>query len=143
MAEEKEEKKAPDTKDAKEPQAAKEAKKEKAKPAEAKAAEVKTAEGKPAEAKKRKLVKGRHHSAIKRHRQSLKRAVQNRATLSAMKTAVKKVHQAVTSKDKGLAQTQLKTAMSLLHRAASHGVIHHRNASRQIARLSQRIAKAA
>lgn len=99
-------------------------------------ADEKPAAGAPGEAKKRKLVKGRHKSAIKRHRQSLKRAERNQAVVSSVRTAMKKVKQAVASKDAAQIQTSLRTAMSLLHRAAAKGIIHHQNASRHIARLS-------
>lgn len=120
---------------------AEEKKAEEKKAPEKKAAAAKPAtEAKPEEAKKRKLIKGRHHSAIKRHRQSLKRATRNQSVHSAVKTAMKKVHQAVVSKNANLAQSSLRTAMSLLHHAASQGIIHHRNASRHVARLSSLVA---
>lgn len=99
-------------------------------------AEEKPATAAAGEAKKRKVPKGRHLSAIKRHRQSLKRADRNQTALSAVKTAIKKVKQAVVAKDAARIQTSLRTAMSLLHRAASKGILHHRNAARHIARLS-------
>jgi small subunit ribosomal protein S20 len=88
------------------------------------------------EAKKRKLVKGRHKSAIKRHRQSLKRAERNQSAFSSVRTAMKKVKQAVASKDAAQIRETLRSAMSLLHKASSKGLIHSRNASRQISRLS-------
>lgn len=91
-------------------------------------------------AKKRKVPKGRHLSAIKRHRQSVKRAVLNRTARSATRTSVKKVLQAVQKKDAALAQSLLKQAASHLHRAASKGYLHARNASRHIGRLSSLVA---
>lgn len=96
------------------------------------------AEEKPAAgaAKKRKVPKGRHLSAIKRHRQSVKRAKRNQTARSATRTSVKKVLQAVQKKDAPLAQSLLKQAISHLHRAASKGYLHTRNASRHIGRLS-------
>lgn len=85
------------------------------------------AEAKPAEAKKRKLVKGRHASAIKRHHQSVKRGERNRKVLSVIRSTIKKVRDG---------RAPLREAVSVLHRAASRGVLHPRNASRHISRLA-------
>jgi small subunit ribosomal protein S20 len=90
---------------------------------------------------KRKVPKGRHLSAIKRHRQSLRRQERNIVARSSMRTAVKKVMQAVEKKDATLAKDLLKQAMSQLHRAASKGLVHYRNAARHISRLSSMVAK--
>jgi small subunit ribosomal protein S20 len=98
------------------------------------------AEEKAAADKKTKLPKGRHRSAIKRHRQNLKRAEQNRTVHSTLRTAIKKVKQAVEAKDTALAQTSLRTAMSLLHKAGQKGMIHRGNASRHIGRLSSLVS---
>ncbi len=95
------------------------------------------ADSKKTEAKKRKLVKGRHKSAIKRHRQSVKRAEQNLTVVSYLKTISKRVHQAVQKKDANLAKEALKLAMSTFDKAAAKGVVRRQNASRHIARLSK------
>lgn len=92
---------------------------------------------KPAgEAKKRKLVKGRHRSAIKRQRQNLKRAAANLGVRSRIKGTIKKVLSAAQNKDKNLAQTLLREANSLLFKAARKQIIHPRNAARHLAKLS-------
>lgn len=101
-------------------------------------AEEKAAEGK--DAKKTKLPKGRHRSAIKRHRQSLKREEANQAVFSSIKTAIKKVRSAVTAKDKPRAEIELRSVMSLLHRAGRKNIIHWKNADRHIARLSSLVS---
>ncbi len=93
------------------------------------------------EGPKRKVPKGRHLSAIKRHRQSLKRNEQNVVMRSATRTAMKRVVQAVEKKDAALAKTLLKNAMSQLNKAASKGIIHRGHASRHIGRLSSLVAK--
>lgn len=101
------------------------------------------ADEKPAaEGVKRKLPKGRHVSAIKRHRQNLKRAEANRTTLSIIRTAVKRVSQAIAKKDVPQIQASLRIAVSQLHKAAARGLIKGRNASRHIARLSSLAAHA-
>ena len=89
-----------------------------------------------AEAKKRKLVKGRHRAAIKRQRQNRKRARRNRRALSAIPPAVKKLKAAILKKDRTTAQELLRQATSLFHKAARKRMVHARNASRHIARLS-------
>lgn len=99
------------------------------------------AETKAGEAKKRKLVKGRHKSAIKRHRQGVKRAARNDRDLRKVRAAVKKVRACLVRKDKSAAQTAFTEANSLLDRAAASGILHRRNASRHISRLASALAQ--
>ena len=82
-----------------------------------------------------------HKSAIKRHKQSIKRAERNRAVKTRVKNVVKAVRVAVEQKDKELALTNFKAATSVLDKAATKGVIHKRNAARRISRLSLAISK--
>lgn len=83
-----------------------------------------------------KLPKGRHHSQIKRERQSIKRHTRNVSLRSEVKTYIKKVKDAVIQKDKKLAAELLKEASRMIQKTASKGVLHARNASRKISRLS-------
>lgn len=78
-----------------------------------------------------------HPSAIKRHRQSERRAQRNQAERSRVRSAVKKVRAVTTGSDSGAAQEELKAAAKVLQKAASKGVIHRNNASRRIARLAR------
>ena len=80
-------------------------------------------------------------SAIKRHRQSLKRAARNRAMKTRVRNTVKAVRAAVQLKDKDQAMALLGTASSILDKAATKGVIHWKNASRNISRLSKAISQ--
>ncbi|GFM33976.1 30S ribosomal protein S20 [Desulfovibrio subterraneus] len=82
-----------------------------------------------------------HKSAIKRHRQSLKRAARNRAMKTRVRNTVKAVRAAVQLKDKDQAMALLGTASSILDKAATKGVIHWKNASRNISRLSKAISQ--
>lgn len=95
------------------------------------------ADAKTTEAKKRKLVKGRHRSAIKRHRQNLKRQERNLAVVTLLKTVSKRIHHAIQKKDAALAKEALRFAMSTFDKAAAKGVVRRENASRHIARLSK------
>ncbi|GFM35556.1 30S ribosomal protein S20 [Desulfovibrio psychrotolerans] len=84
-----------------------------------------------------------HKSAIKRHRQSLKRATRNRAMKTRVRNTVKAVRTAILQKDKDQAQVLLGTANSVLDKAAGKGVIHWRMAARSISRLSKAVAEIA
>ena len=80
-----------------------------------------------------------HKSAMKRHRQSLKRNARNRVLKTRIKNTLKSVRQAVEDKDQEKALAALTEATSVLDRAASKKVIHKRNASRRIARLQRAV----
>jgi small subunit ribosomal protein S20 len=80
-------------------------------------------------------------SAEKRHRQSLKRRARNLHWRSTVKTAVKKAREAVSAKDPK-AKELIVAAERTLKKAASKGVVHARNASRHVARLTKSLAAA-
>jgi len=86
--------------------------------------------------KKRKLVKGRHKSQIKRNRQNAKRHERNVSAKSLVKTVIKKVRAAVSEKNKNLAEQVLKEASKTIQKSVSKGILHRQNASRKISRLS-------
>ncbi len=78
-----------------------------------------------------------HPSAVKRHRQSERRAQRNQAERSRVRGAVKKARAVATGGDADAAQSELKAASKVLQKAASKGVIHRNNASRRISRLAR------
>ncbi len=82
-----------------------------------------------------------HKSALKRIRQNRKRYERNRRVKSTMRTAIKKVHLAIAQKD-GAAQAALRSAISLIDKAATKGIIHHNTAARNVSRLTLRVNKA-
>ena len=82
-----------------------------------------------------------HKSALKRHRQSLKRQARNRAVSTRVKNVVKAVRQAVEANDVEKAQAALLVATSVLDKAATKKVIHRRQAARRISRLSVAVNK--
>jgi small subunit ribosomal protein S20 len=86
-----------------------------------------------------KLKTGRHTSALKAHRQSVKHAEQNVTFLSRIRKLVRKVETAVVAKDAKAARTALDEAFSVWDKAAKQGVIHWRSASRKKSRLSGRV----
>lgn len=80
-----------------------------------------------------------HKSAEKRDRQSIKRRERNAAGKSAIKTKIKSVLSALGTKDKEASTSALKAAVPALDKAAAKGVIHKKNASRRISRLTKKI----
>lgn len=83
-----------------------------------------------------------HKSAIKRHRQSLKRRARNQALKSRLRTLVKKVRVAVDAKDPATAEAELKVAARALDKAVTKGVLHRNNASRRQSRLALALNRA-
>lgn len=84
-----------------------------------------------------------HKSALKRHRQSIKRNLRNNMVRTRIKNVVKEVRAAVEANDTDLAATSLRRATSILDKAATKKVIHARTAARRIARLSAAVNKMA
>ncbi|WP_285904990.1 30S ribosomal protein S20 [Pseudodesulfovibrio pelocollis] len=82
-----------------------------------------------------------HKSALKRHRQSLKRRARNRISKTRIKNTVKVVRMAIEENDAVKAQEALKAATSLLDKAARKNVIHARQAQRRVARLQVAVNK--
>lgn len=80
-----------------------------------------------------------HPSAIKRHRQSIKRAARNQAIRSNVRSSVKKVRGLVQAGDKAAAKEAVVQVQRTLDKAVSKGVLHRKNASRRIARLSRHV----
>jgi small subunit ribosomal protein S20 len=80
-----------------------------------------------------------HKSALKRARQSEVRRLRNRGYKSRVKGAVKEVRSAIADNSPEQAQEKLVSAVSILQRTASKGVIHRKTASRKISRLSRQV----
>ncbi len=80
-----------------------------------------------------------HKSAIKRHKQSLKRNERNRAARTRIKNVVKAVKAAILANDKDAANAALAKATSTLDTTASKGVIHWKKAARKVSRLTKAV----
>lgn len=78
-----------------------------------------------------------HKSAIKRIKQNSKRSARNRHVSSTLKTYIKRVRQAVESKDKDAAVAALQAAIPVIDKTATKGVIHASNAARNVSRLTK------
>ena len=79
--------------------------------------------------------------AKKRMRQDDKRRLLNRAKSSAMKTAMRRVEQAVEGGDEAAIKAALRLAYKRIDKAAKANVIHANTASRRKARISRAIAQ--
>jgi len=80
-----------------------------------------------------------HKSAEKRDRQNKTHRKRNIAAKSALKTKIKSVIAGVESKNKENSENALKAAIPALNKAASKGIIHKKNASRKISRLTKKV----
>jgi len=80
-----------------------------------------------------------HASALKRARQDAKIRLANRSQRTAMRTAIKKVQQAVDAGDKEAATVALKQAQSLIDRAGRKNLIHRNQAARRVSRLNAQV----
>ncbi|MGQ0742009.1 MAG: 30S ribosomal protein S20 [Alphaproteobacteria bacterium] len=78
-------------------------------------------------------------SARKRVRQTRSRTIANRSRMSRVRTAVRKVEEAIAAGDKTAAQEALKQAEPKIMRGVSKKIIHKRTGARQVSRLSARI----
>lgn len=78
-----------------------------------------------------------HPSALKRHRQSVKKRASNQHVKSTVKGRVRAVREAAASKKPADAAPLLLTAVSQLDKAARKGVLHRKTASRKVSRLAK------
>ena len=81
-----------------------------------------------------------HKSAIKRNKQNQVRNARNKHSRSTLRTFVKRVREAVESKDQSAAKEALAAAIPVIDKAASKGVIHKSNASRNVSRLTKLVS---
>jgi small subunit ribosomal protein S20 len=78
-----------------------------------------------------------HPSVIKRHRQSVKRRARNVEVKSRIRTLIKKARQAIETKNRDTAASQLRVVNKALGKAVSKGVLKRNTASRWLSRLAK------
>lgn len=86
-----------------------------------------------------KLKTGRHTSAIKEHRKTIRRTSSNKAVTRKIRALSKSLEKAVSSKDLASAKKLLPECFSAWDKAAKIGLIHSNAASRKKARLSLKV----
>jgi len=77
--------------------------------------------------------------ATKRLRQNEYRRTLNKSFRSSMKTAIKKVMQAIETGEVDDARRLLPQVMKQIDKAAKHSIIHRNNAARKKSQLSRRV----
>jgi small subunit ribosomal protein S20 len=80
-------------------------------------------------------------SQIKRNKQNEKAHQRNKATKSALRTAVRRFREAADEGNLGEAETALRTACRQLDKAASKGVIHKKQAANRKSAIAIRFAE--
>ena len=83
----------------------------------------------------------RHASAVKAHRQTIKRTEHNRQLRSKLRTGLKDIRAAIDAGDVTKAKSALNATYSLIDKLATKGIIHDNAASRYKSRLAKRTAK--
>jgi small subunit ribosomal protein S20 len=79
-------------------------------------------------------------SQIKRNKQNEKRRLRNKSVKSALKTAVRKFHEASESGDLDAASTLMRDASRKLDKAVSKGVIHKNQAANRKSAIAKKMA---
>ncbi len=80
----------------------------------------------------------RNKSALKAHRQNIKRREANRQLRSKLRTGLKRLRSTAVGTDKAAAKTAAGDVQSLVDRMAAKGIIHHNTAARYKSRLADR-----
>jgi small subunit ribosomal protein S20 len=80
-----------------------------------------------------------HFSALKRARQTETRTARNRANRSRLRTALRKMRQAIAAGNREAAQQAFRETASAIDKSIQKGVLHQNTASRYKSRLSARL----
>ena len=86
------------------------------------------------------MIHGEYKSAKKRARQDEVNRKLNLARKTAIKTAIKKVMNAVTAQDYEASVESFKAAEAQLRRAKNKGVLHANTVDRKVSRLALKVA---
>ena len=81
----------------------------------------------------------RHASAVKAHRQTIKRTAHNRELRAKLRTALKSIRTALDSGQQAEAKAALSRTFSIVDKMAAKGIIHDNAAGRYKSRLVRRV----
>jgi small subunit ribosomal protein S20 len=84
-----------------------------------------------------------HKSAMKEHRQSLRRRLRNRQHRSRLRGRVKAIRKALEAGDVETARGLLPSTLAMVDRSAKMGVIHDNAAARTKSRIARSVNRAA
>jgi len=87
-------------------------------------------------------VATRHASAVKAHRQTLKRTEHNRELRSKLRTGLKAIRTAIDAGETASARKLLSETFSLIDKMSGKGIIHDNAAGRYKSRLAKRLSAA-
>jgi small subunit ribosomal protein S20 len=87
-------------------------------------------------------VATRHASAVKAHRQTIKRTTHNRELRSRLRTALKSIRAAYDAGKHNEVKAALSATFSIVDKMAGKGIIHDNAAGRYKSRIAKRVAKA-
>ena len=82
-----------------------------------------------------------HDSALKAHRQNIRRREQNREMRTRLRGALRDIRAAIDAGDPDKVKDALRNTISLVDKMASKGIIHRNAAGRYKSRLTSRIAR--
>jgi small subunit ribosomal protein S20 len=82
-----------------------------------------------------------HESALKAHRQNVKRREHNRQLRTRLRSALRDIRSAIDTGDPKNVKDALRATISLVDKMAAKGLIHRNTAGRYKSRLSTRVAK--
>ena len=82
-----------------------------------------------------------HESALKAHRQNLKRREHNRQLRTRLRSALRDIRAAIDTNDPAKVKDALRQTISLVDKLAGKGLIHRNTAARYKSRLAGRVAK--
>jgi small subunit ribosomal protein S20 len=82
-----------------------------------------------------------HESALKAHRQNIKRREHNRQLRTRLRSALRDIRAAIDTNDPAKVKDALRQTISLVDKLAGKGLIHRNTAARYKSRLAGRVAK--
>ena len=82
-----------------------------------------------------------HESALKAHRQNLKRREHNRQLRTRLRNALRDIRSAIDSEDPTKVKDALRSTISLVDKMAAKKLIHRNTAGRYKSRLASRVAR--
>ena len=82
-----------------------------------------------------------HDSALKAHRQNIKRREHNRALRTRLRSALRDIRAAIDGGDPAKVKDALRQTISMVDKMAGKGLIHRNTAGRYKSRLASRVAK--
>jgi small subunit ribosomal protein S20 len=82
-----------------------------------------------------------HESALKAHRQNIKRREQNRQMRTRLRNALRDIRAAIDTNDPAQVKGALRQTLSLVDKLAGKGLIHRNTAARYKSRLASRTAR--